>query len=56
MEKKKNLKETLRKLWEAIVPAMSYRAKPGCPSCITPVMDENGIPIVPHCSVTQKEE
>ena len=47
---KATLKEKLAKLWEAIAPALSYRTKPGCPTCITPIMDETGKPEVPHCS------
>lgn len=52
---KLSLKERLKKLWEAIAPAMSYRSRPGCTTCLTPVMDENGKPVIPHCSQTQKD-
>ena len=43
-------KDRLKKLWEVMAPAMSYRTKPGCPTCITPIMDESGKPAIPHCS------
>ena len=54
MQEKKTLKQRLAALWDAIWPALSYRTKPGCPTCLTPIMDENGKPIVPHCSQNQE--
>jgi hypothetical protein len=56
MKEKKTLKEKLAKLWEVLAPALSYRTKPGCPTCLTPIMDENGIPEVAHCSQWDKKE
>lgn len=56
MKEKKTLKEKLAKLWEVLAPAMSYRTKPGCPTCLTPIMDENGIPEVAHCSQWEQEK
>lgn len=53
---KKTLKQRLARLWEAIAPALSYRSKPGCPTCMTPVMNEKGIPEVPHCSRWEEKE
>ena len=53
---KRTLKEKLAKLWETIAPAMSYRSKPGCPTCMTPVMNEKGIPEVAHCSRWEEKE
>ena len=47
---KPSLKDRLKKLWEALAPALSYRTKPGCATCMTPVMDEDGKPVVAHCS------
>lgn len=46
----KNWKEKLKALWEQLLPALSYRTKPGCPTCLTPIMDESGKPVVEHCS------
>lgn len=48
--KQKSLKEKLKKLWETVAPALSYRTKPGCTACMTPVMDKDGKPVVAHCS------
>ena len=56
MEQKKTLKEKLAALWKTLSPALSYRMKPGCATCLTPVMDENGIPEVPHCSKWEEEK
>ena len=50
MAEKKTLKQRLAALWEILAPALSYRTKPGCPTCITPIMDDEGKPVVPHCS------
>ena len=47
---KRTLKQRLAKLWEYLAPAMSYRSKPGCTACLTPVMNEKGVPEVAHCS------
>ena len=47
---KPSLKDRLKKLWEALAAALSYRTKPGCATCMTPVMDEDGKPVVAHCS------
>ena len=52
---KPTLKEKLKTLWETIAPAMSYRSKPGCTACMSPIMDESGKPAVPHCSQTQEK-
>lgn len=51
---KTSWKEKLKKLWETVAPALSYRTKPGCPTCLTPIMDESGKPVVPHCSQTDE--
>ena len=53
---KPSLKDRLKKLWEAVAPALSYRTKPGCATCMTPVMDENGKPVVDHCSRWQETQ
>ena len=54
--KKETLKDKLAKLWKLIGPAMSYRTKPGCATCMTPVMDKDGKPVVAHCSTWDSEE
>ena len=43
-----------QRLLEALKNAMSYRAKPGCPGCLSPVTDERGRPVVAHCSQTRE--
>ena len=53
---KQTFKEKLAKLWKTIAPAMSYRSKPGCFTCMTPVMNEKGIPEVAHCSRWEEKE
>ncbi|MBR2048383.1 MAG: hypothetical protein IJ960_07260 [Oscillospiraceae bacterium] len=53
---KLTMKEKLAKLWKTLSPALSYRSKPGCPTCMTPVMNENGIPEVAHCSRWEEKE
>lgn len=40
---------------QALKSALSYRTKPGCPGCLTPIMDEKAKPIVPHCSQEKKD-
>lgn len=50
MAQKKTLAQKLGELWDLIAPAMAYRTKPGCPTCLTPIMNEKGIPEIPHCS------
>lgn len=52
---KLSLKERLKKLWQLLMPALSYRSKPGCTTCLTPIMDETGKPVVRHCSQWEEE-
>lgn len=37
-------------LWDMLKKNMAYRTAPGCTTCLGPIVDENGTPVVAHCS------
>ncbi len=40
-------KSTWKKLVDYLRPAMAFRSKPGCTTCLTPILDNDGKPVIP---------